>query len=173
MKFFKPARSKEFDALCVLRPRRNRLVIFTSMTVWLLLVGTGLAFLWGYENTPGVAAKSPVLWPAESQIPRAPDKATLIMLVHPHCPCTRASIGELALLMTHSQGRLTAYVLFLQPAGFLKSGRRPISGKAPRVSPESIRLLTLTALRRVVSRRRLRAKRISTMQMDACCSAGE
>jgi hypothetical protein len=40
------------------------------------------------------------------------------MLAHPHCPCTRASIGELALLMAHSQGRVTAYVLFLKPAGF-------------------------------------------------------
>jgi hypothetical protein len=118
MQFLKSAGSKEFDALCGPRPGRNRLVILTSMTLWLLLVGTGLAFLWGYENTPGVAAKSPVLWPADSRIQRAPDKATLIMLVHPHCPCTRASIGELALLMAHSQGRLNAYVLFLKPEGF-------------------------------------------------------
>jgi hypothetical protein len=40
------------------------------------------------------------------------------MLVHPHCPCSRASIGELAAIMAHSQGRLRAYVLFLKPAGF-------------------------------------------------------
>jgi len=40
------------------------------------------------------------------------------MLVHPQCPCSRASIGELALLMAQSQGRLKAYVLFLKPAGF-------------------------------------------------------
>jgi hypothetical protein len=39
-------------------------------------------------------------------------------LAHPHCPCTRATIGELASIMAHSQGRLTAYVLFLKPAGF-------------------------------------------------------
>jgi hypothetical protein len=38
------------------------------------------------------------------------------MLAHPHCPCTRASIGELALLMAHVQGRLTATVLFLSPS---------------------------------------------------------
>jgi hypothetical protein len=40
------------------------------------------------------------------------------MLAHPHCPCTRASIGELASIMAHSQGRLTAYVLFLKPQVF-------------------------------------------------------
>lgn len=54
----------------------------------------------------------------DSRIERAPDRATLIMLAHPHCPCTRASIGELALLMAHAQGRVNAYVLFLKPQGF-------------------------------------------------------
>lgn len=118
MRFFKSACSKEIDALDSLRPKRNRLVILTSITLWLLLAGIGLAVLWDYENTPGVAAKPPVSWPAESRIQRAPAKATLVMLAHPHCPCTRASIGELALLMAHNQKRLTAYVLFLKPAGF-------------------------------------------------------
>src|ERR1043165_1176426 len=118
MKFFKSAGPKEIGVLSPLRPKRDRLVILTSMILWMSVVGLGLAILWNYENTPGVAAKPSVLWPIESRIKRAPDKATLIMLAHPHCPCTRASIGELALLMAHSQGRLTAYVLFLKPAGF-------------------------------------------------------
>ena len=39
------------------------------------------------------------------------------MLTHPHCPCSRASIGELARLMAQAQGRVTAYVLFIKPAG--------------------------------------------------------
>lgn len=118
MKFFRPIRSKELDTLVPLHPERNRLVILGSMTLWLLLVGSGLAVLWAYENTPGAAGKPPVLWPVESRIQRAQDKATLVMLAHPHCPCTRASIGELALLMAHSEGHLTAYVLFLKPEGF-------------------------------------------------------
>jgi hypothetical protein len=118
MKLFKPVGSKKSDKLFVLRPFRNRLVILSSMTLWLLLAGIGLAVLWDYENTPGAAAKPPASWPVESRIKRAQDKATLVMLAHPHCPCTRASIGELALLMAHSQGHLTAYVLFLKPEGF-------------------------------------------------------
>jgi hypothetical protein len=118
MKSFKSYGSKETDVLYSLPPRRKRLVVISSITLWFLLVGVGLAVLLDYENTPGVAAKPPVLWPTESRIQRAQDKATLIMLVHPHCPCTRASIGELALLMAHTQGRLTTYVLFLKPAGF-------------------------------------------------------
>ncbi|HYE66176.1 MAG TPA: hypothetical protein VD966_11365, partial [Pyrinomonadaceae bacterium] len=66
---------------------------------------------------PGLAARPPARWPADSRIQRAPGRAILVMLAHPHCPCTRASIGELASLMAHCEGRLTAYVLFLKPTG--------------------------------------------------------
>ncbi len=98
-------------------PKRIRLLLPVTM-LWLATVGCGLWLLWGYENTPGVAAQPPGDWPTDSRLQRAPDRATLVMLAHPHCPCTRASIGELAQLMAHAQGRVTAYVLFLKPAGF-------------------------------------------------------
>jgi hypothetical protein len=117
MKFFKSDCPTKAEALCPPRPRR-KLVILTSITLWLMVIGVGLSMLMAYENTPGVAAKPLALWPADSKIQRAPDHATLVMLVHPHCPCTRASFGELGILMAQSQGRLTAYVLFLKPAGF-------------------------------------------------------
>lgn len=93
-------------------------VILVLVISWLSVVGVGLWLLWGYENTPGISAESPGQWPAASQIQLAPDQPTLVMLAHPHCPCTRASIGELASIMAHSQGRLSAYVLFLKPADF-------------------------------------------------------
>jgi hypothetical protein len=118
MKFFKPACAQEIEAPCPSSHKRNRLVILASLALWLLLVVTGLSILWSYENAPGMGAKPPNSWPAKSQIQRATDRATLVMLAHPHCPCTRASIGELALLMAQSQGRVTAYVLFLKPPGF-------------------------------------------------------
>jgi hypothetical protein len=115
---FKLTRAKEIEAQSLSRSCRLRLILFISTVFWLLLVVVGLLVLWNYENTPGVAAQPPLRWPADSRIQRAPDGATLVILVHPHCPCTRATIGELALLMAHTQGRLTAYVLFLKPAGF-------------------------------------------------------
>lgn len=117
MKLFKSACATETEALCPPRSRRG-LVILTSITLWLLVVGIGLSVVLSYENTPGLAAKPAALWPADSRIQRTPGRATLVMLVHPHCPCSRASIGELALLMAQSQGRLATYVLFLKPAGF-------------------------------------------------------
>lgn len=116
--YFKPARLRAVDEAVFPRPKSRGLILFLSALSWLTLVAIGLGFLWGYENTPGVAAESPKYWPAESRIQLAPDRATLVMLAHPHCPCTRASIGELSSIMAHSQGRLSAYVLFIKPEGF-------------------------------------------------------
>ncbi len=42
---------------------------------------------------------------------------TLVMIAHPRCPCTRATLGELARLMAKAQGRLKTYVLFIRPEG--------------------------------------------------------
>lgn len=115
---FKAARAKETAAHRRLWPKRIRLLLLPATILWLATVSCGLWLLWGYENTPGVAAAPPGNWPLASRLQRATDRATLVMLAHPHCPCTRASIGELAQLMAHTQGRVTAYVLFLKPAGF-------------------------------------------------------
>jgi hypothetical protein len=39
------------------------------------------------------------------------------MFAHPHCPCTRASLGELEVLLTHFPSQLNSYVVFLKPTG--------------------------------------------------------
>jgi hypothetical protein len=98
--------------------KKNRLLLFAASALWLSMIGTGMWFLKNYEISPGVAAAAPNRWPADSRIRRAADSATLVMLAHPHCPCTRASIGELSRLMTQAHGRVTAYVLFVKPPNF-------------------------------------------------------
>ena len=98
--------------------KKSKLILITTSTAWLLMIGAGLGFLWNYESTPGMAAAAPAQWPTDSRLQRASDRATLVMLAHPHCPCTRASIGELARVMTQAQGLVTAYVLFVKPANF-------------------------------------------------------
>jgi hypothetical protein len=98
--------------------KKNRLILTAAGALWLLIIGAGVGLLWNYESTPGVAAATPGRWPSDSRIEPAADRATLVMLAHPHCPCTRASIGELARIMTQAQGRVTAYVLFVRPSNF-------------------------------------------------------
>lgn len=96
---------------------KGRFILITACAAWALMTVVGLGLLWNYENAPGPVSVPPSRWPPDSRIRPATDRATLIMLTHPHCPCTRASIGELDRLMAQAQGRVTAYVLFLKPAG--------------------------------------------------------
>ncbi|HEV2706263.1 MAG TPA: hypothetical protein VGV59_10090 [Pyrinomonadaceae bacterium] len=99
------------------RRKAWRCVLIAFGFTWVLMILVGLWVLWGYENTPGQGGTPPLNWPAASRVQRHSNPFTLIMLVHPHCPCTRASINELALIMARGQGRLTAHLLFLKPDG--------------------------------------------------------
>jgi hypothetical protein len=85
--------------------------------LWLAAIGTGLAELWRYDGQRGAAAVAPMQWPDAGSAAEVPAKARLVMLAHPRCPCTRASLAELARLMAQAEGRLTADVFFVQPAG--------------------------------------------------------
>ena len=100
-----------------MRFNTRKSILITACAAWILMIAVGLTLLWRYEHASGPAAAPPSQWPLASGIHLASDRATLIMLAHPHCPCTRASIGELARLMAQAQGRVTAYALFVKPAG--------------------------------------------------------
>lgn len=101
-----------------MRVQKSKLLLMAMIAAWLVGVVGGLGLLSNYANAPGIAGTPPQKWPGESQLLRATNRATLVMLVHPHCPCSRASMGELARLMAQSEGRVTAYVLFAKPANF-------------------------------------------------------
>lgn len=76
-----------------------------------------MAFVWSYNHRAGATANAPDHWPVGSRVPYTPGRDTLIVLAHPKCPCTRATIEELSKLMANCQGRLTVYVLFVETKG--------------------------------------------------------
>ena len=104
--------------------------------LWLATVLVGMGMLWAYAQKPGSAAHAPTTWPAETRIPRG-GRPVLVMLVHPHCPCTRASMAELARLMARLEHRVDAWVLFLKPkgtaAGWEKTDLRTRAAEIPGV----------------------------------------
>ena len=93
------------------------LLLTAAGLCWGLGVSGGLLAMSTYENRPGLAATAPSYWPIESRIERTEGLPTLVMVVHPHCPCSRASIEELDRLMAHTWGLVTTHVLFLNPPG--------------------------------------------------------
>lgn len=86
-------------------------------SIWLLLVVAGSARLWQYKQTAAAEPASPERWPEASRLPQSSSRPTLLLFAHPHCPCTRASIEELAQLLAHAQGRFSTHVVFFRPQG--------------------------------------------------------
>jgi hypothetical protein len=86
--------------------------------VWLTAVTLGFVALGRYSTTPGEPTAASVQWPATSPLSRAPSgRFTLLLFAHPKCPCTRATMGELAILMARNMARVEAQVLFVRPPG--------------------------------------------------------
>jgi hypothetical protein len=77
------------------RPPREALWVL----LWLGTLGVGEWLLSAYKTTPGERGDPPAAWPSGSPIAEPSGRWVLILFAHPHCPCTRATVGELALLM--------------------------------------------------------------------------
>jgi hypothetical protein len=94
------------------------------VVLWLAVAGGGLWVLWAYDNGPGEAARVQERWPAASALERATDRPTVVLLAHPQCSCTPASIGELAEVLARVRNRPRTYVVFLKPSTFADGWER-------------------------------------------------
>src|SRR5437879_2128129 len=83
--------------------------------VWTLSVGLGLHALMVYKGKAGPAGHTSETWPVNEMVSLSTNKPLLVMFAHPKCPCTRASLGELELLVAQAQGQFDAVVLFSEP----------------------------------------------------------
>ena len=83
---------------------------------WAIAILAGMVGLARYQMTPGAL---PVArhWPHSVRVTRDPSRPTLVMSLHPQCPCSRASVHELEVLMARSGGNLAVRVIFVQPHG--------------------------------------------------------
>lgn len=106
-------------ALPMTRAKPPRWLVTTILvTVWFAGMGLGFATLERHATTPGTQATAPARWPAESALPLASaGRATLLLFAHPHCPCTRATMGELEVLLARRTGKVDACVVFVRPPG--------------------------------------------------------
>jgi len=96
-----------------------------ALVVWISLVGFGMGYLWTYSGTPGVQNAASPSWPSGTKLALSPERPTLVMFVHPRCPCSRASLEELNTLLAHVGDRPHTLVVFVRPpavaAGWEKS----------------------------------------------------
>jgi hypothetical protein len=95
-------------------PARTRLTLAVGL-IWFMLAATAIAWLTSYENTPGPGGSALDRWPRDTQIPHAVRGPTLVLFLHPRCPCSRATVAELERILTRSGDKLEASVVFYQP----------------------------------------------------------
>lgn len=102
----------------------RRLPVLFLVGAWGAAVAAGLGALWVHGASAGSDGQPAARWPHARVVEPAPGKANLVMAVHPYCPCTRASLAELARLMARAEGKVEAHLLFFAPAAMGKGWER-------------------------------------------------
>lgn len=92
----------------------RRLLPWTITAIWAVVVVVGMGFLVKYANSAGKLTAAPAQIATEPGAPTG--ECQLFMFVHPHCPCSVASVSELAKIMSRCEGQLKATVYFIRPA---------------------------------------------------------
>ncbi|MBS1810117.1 MAG: hypothetical protein JST84_18295 [Acidobacteria bacterium] len=91
------------------------MITILGIIVWALAVGIGFAYLTDYGTRPNQLAHAPPHLPVDI-LGMPPNKLpTLLLFAHPHCPCTHATMAELARLIAHNRGQVNVHVLFYRP----------------------------------------------------------
>lgn len=96
---------------------RQRGVTTALVAAWFAALLLALGWLSHYKLVMGATATPQESWPAASHLAVRPQVPTLVMFVHPQCPCTRASLAELRGLLPKFKDRVTCDVVFLRPEG--------------------------------------------------------
>lgn len=87
-----------------------------ACAAWFVLILCGSALLWRHAMTPGPPTEHPELWPGATGLRAAGTIPRLLVVMHPHCPCSAATLTELAALLQESSRRVDTSVIFVRPA---------------------------------------------------------
>ena len=110
-------------------PTRSRLGAIAT-AIWVVAVVAGLAILAHYSSTPGSRSVAAASWPAGTDLSLDADLPTLVICLHATCPCSRASVEELARIHARVGGAVAMRALLRTP---VSERTRPPSAVARRV----------------------------------------
>ena len=84
--------------------------------LWLVMLVAGFAILVDRDVRPAPQGEAADRWPAESRLQFNRERPTLLMFVHPRCPCSRASLAELERVLAKSDDA-DARLVLVKPEG--------------------------------------------------------
>ncbi len=95
-----------------------RAVCWTFLgAAWCVTVGAGLLALSAYATSPCDPGVRGSRWPADSTIPQQRGQPTLLLFLHPRCPCSGASLAELERVLASSGDHVAVHVIVFKPRG--------------------------------------------------------
>jgi len=95
---------------------RSFILNVLACAVCLVVVGTGLVVVSGFETSGEEDLRQCTDWPREAPLSLDRSRTTLLMFAHPRCPCTRASLEELKTVLARFPAKVSAQILFLSPS---------------------------------------------------------
>lgn len=96
-----------------------RPILFALATcLWLGGMGYGLVKMFNYSATAGQLAAAPAHLPAGTRLVAPAGKFLLQVFVHPECPCSKATLGELESLLPRFGSKVIARIVFVSPKGY-------------------------------------------------------
>ena len=117
---------------------RSSIIVLGSILLWGVTAGFGFGLLGAYHATPGRAGSPPDRWPPGTPVPLDRTLPTLLIFIHPRCPCSTASLAELDRVAARCRGRFAGHLIAYQPEG-PADGPDQIEGRS-KVSPAGLML---------------------------------
>ncbi len=75
--------------------RSKRFIWGTAVAAWFVAVGGVMGAMHAYSARPGVGERALEAWPHGTSLGLDRSRPTVVLFVHPRCPCTRATIENL------------------------------------------------------------------------------
>lgn len=91
----------------------RRLLHLAVLTAWLGCIAAVMHWGLHFQYQAPPLQPSQGQWPTSSQLPRG-NAGTIIMFLHPHCPCSKASLHELLMLDTKLRPGIAVSCVFCQ-----------------------------------------------------------
>lgn len=79
---------------------------------WLVTIAIVSKAWLDYEHAPGAIAGRRLRWPEESRLASDTQNGTLVMFLHPYCPCSRGGLRSLERVLSQLQRKPKCYFLF-------------------------------------------------------------